>query len=155
RKKESPERSRTRPRWPSIPPDVCTLRTTMHSASSSIGNAFLRLVCGLIVLLAVGGQASGLAAPCGPAAQSITNQAAAAELEEGIRLYSAVKYQDALSVFDRVITTLAGSTTPSDVAAIARAYEFRARTRFNRNDQPGAQSDFASLLKLQPDYKPD
>jgi tetratricopeptide (TPR) repeat protein len=124
----------------------------MRSVFTSIGSRRLRAfaVAALAVAASLAGVTLGAQTP-----SSVANQAAAVDLEEGIRLYSAVKYQEAQTILDRVITTLAGSTAPSDVAALARAHEFRARTRFNRGDQAGAQSDFASMLRVQPDYKPD
>ena len=124
----------------------------MPNASRCIARSAAVLIATVIVS---GGPTKGVVALAAQVPSFPPNQAVSADLEEGIRLYSGVQYQEALAVFDRVIGTLASGGKAAEAAVLARAYEFRARTRFNRGDQVGKQSDFAALLQLQPDYQPE
>jgi tetratricopeptide (TPR) repeat protein len=73
-------------------------------------------------------------------------------LEQGKRLFDAFNYDEAVPIFDRLITELAaGGQSRPDV--LAQAYAMRAQSKFGLGDMNATEQDFAALLKIQPDYK--
>src|SRR5581483_10428051 len=140
------------PRSPSTPAAVCTSPTTMPRRSASMNSATRRaarfrsaLVCALLAAASASG-----AARQAPAAALVN---ANAILLEGIRLYDAAKYPDAVMEFGRVIDALNPAEAPQR-DLLVKAYEYRARSRFVLRDNPGTEADFTQLLKLRPDHEP-
>jgi hypothetical protein len=77
-----------------------------------------------------------------------------ASLLDGIRLYNEFHYAEAVAALDRII----GSLNPADAQQrdlLARAHEYRARSRYVLKDTAGVEADFTALLQLRPDYQPD
>jgi tetratricopeptide (TPR) repeat protein len=76
-----------------------------------------------------------------------------ADLTEAERLFEAFDYEHAAPLLDRAIGALeSGAPAPENRAALVRAYEMRARTRFGLGDRDGAVADFGSLLALDPGF---
>jgi PDZ domain/PEGA domain len=105
----------------------------------------------LIALACVAG------APAGHAAQAPQSTAAAQTgtldllLDQGKRLFDAFQYDEAVQLFDRLITTIAAGQTPRP-DLLVQVYELRARSRFALGDTPGTEQDFAALLAIKPDF---
>ena len=85
----------------------------------------------------------------------VENQGAAPDLlfDQGKRHFDAVQYDEAVAVFDRLISSLTAGGQVQRPELIVQAYELRARTRFALNNSSGAEQDFAALLAIRPDYK--
>jgi len=71
--------------------------------------------------------------------------------EQAKRLFDAFSYPDAVPALDRVITELAASGQ-SRPELLAPAYSMRAQSKFALGESAAAEQDFASLLRVQPDY---
>jgi hypothetical protein len=71
--------------------------------------------------------------------------------EQAKRLFDAFNYPDAVPALDRVITELAASGQ-SRPDLLVQAYSMRAQSKFAIGESAAAEQDFASLLRLQPDY---
>ena len=91
----------------------------------------------------------GLAASGGPQAGQTNVDLL---LEQGKRFFDQFNYEDAVPIFDRVITEL-GASGQSRPDALAQAYAMRAQSKFALGDTNASEQDFAALLKIQPDYK--
>lgn len=73
--------------------------------------------------------------------------------DQGKRLFDAFQYDEAVPLFDRLISgiTEAGAGTRPDL--LVQAYEMRARARFALGDATGTEQDFAALLAIRPDFR--
>jgi tetratricopeptide (TPR) repeat protein len=72
-------------------------------------------------------------------------------LEQGKRFFDAFNFEEAVPVFDRIISEL-GASGQSRPDVLAQAYSMRAQSKFGLGDMNAAEQDFAALLKIQPDY---
>ena len=73
-------------------------------------------------------------------------------LEQGKKFFDQFNYEEAVPLFDRVITEL-GASGQSRPDALAQAYAMRGQAKFALGDTNASEQDFAALLKIQPDYK--
>ena len=109
---------------------------------------------GVVLGLLLQGLAPVLSVSAQVPAPSIGASDANASLLEAIRLYNEFQYTEAVVALDRLVSSL----NPADAQQrdmLARAYEYRARSRYVQNDGAGVEADFALLLRLRPDYQPD
>src|SRR5262245_38244461 len=69
--------------------------------------------------------------------------------EQGKRLFDQFNYDEAVKVFNQLITAMnaPGQTPRTDL--LVQTYEMRARSRFSTGDTVGAEQDFAALLGIQ------
>jgi tetratricopeptide (TPR) repeat protein len=73
--------------------------------------------------------------------------------DQGKRLFDEFKYDQAIPLFDAVVTALTATTPPEKPDLLVQAYELRGRARFASADALGTERDFAALLALRPDYR--
>jgi hypothetical protein len=123
----------------------------MRNVSVSISS--LLLCGGLCVAAGAALPAAGAAALPAPADIRAVGQAAAADAlwQEARRQYDSFNYDAAILSLDQLVAALAAATPPN-VDLLAQAYELRARARFAKGDTASAESDFARLLEVRPDF---
>lgn len=82
-------------------------------------------------------------------------QAGSPELlfDQGRRLFESFQYDQAVPVFDRIVTTLTSSTPIQKPELLAQTLELRARAKFALADTPGAEQDFGALLAANPSFR--
>jgi tetratricopeptide (TPR) repeat protein len=73
--------------------------------------------------------------------------------DQGKRLFDEFKYDQAVPLFDRLITAMAAGDPQQHAALLVQTYEMRARARFAMGNASGAEQDFAALLALRPDFR--
>lgn len=73
--------------------------------------------------------------------------------DQGKRQFDAFQYDEAIPLFDRLITTLTAGGQPQRPELLVQAYELRARARFALGNSTGAEQDFSALLAIKPDFK--
>jgi len=114
---------------------------------------FIGLVWLTVSASVIAGQVPPPAGP--PQAQE---QAPELLFDQAKRLFDAFEYDQAVPIFDRLIQSLtaAGPVTDSQrIDLLVQVYELRARARFAQGNTTGTEADFAALLALKPDFKPD
>jgi tetratricopeptide (TPR) repeat protein len=74
-------------------------------------------------------------------------------LDQGRRFFDALQYDQAVPVFDRLVSTLTAGGTVQRPELLVQAYELRGRAKFALGDSTSAEQDFAALLALNPSFK--
>jgi hypothetical protein len=100
---------------------------------------------------------AGPAVSAGQVAGAPTAQVAAGTPEllfdQGKRLFDAFQYDQAVPLFDRVISLLSGTGPVQKPDLLVSAYELRARARFAQGDSLGTEQDFSALLTIKPSFR--
>ncbi len=107
----------------------------------------------MLAVMSVGVGGAGVAA--WPRVAGAQAASATPELlfDQGRRLFETFQYDQAVPIFDRIVSALTSSTPLQKPELLAQTLALRARAKFALADTPGAEQDFGALLVASPSFK--